>query len=214
MFGRGKRIALLAVAAATVLGTGVTDAAAAAGFTVTAGSATSGSAQFTGKPAGSPSPVFKNLSTGANATCSTSTVSGVMQLGTGLPGANLGKIVGSTYAGCVLNPSASAVTITQSGSVPPWSFNAISETGGVTTAVVSGIVLVVSSSGCSFTLAGNADATYTNSGGQLAYHYAGHALTVSGVTGCSGAWTSGNQVAFETPAPYIVSTPTGPIVII
>ncbi|MDQ2838914.1 MAG: hypothetical protein M3Y42_12630 [Actinomycetota bacterium] len=211
-----KRLLLVAGASVAALAVGVSAATAAATpFKVTAGGVSTGVAKFNGaatSTSSAPALVFKNLASGALIQCLASVNAGTVNLGA-QPGPNMAQILSSGYNGCSISaPLPPPVTLTHVGT---WIFNAISETGGVTTAVVSGINLNVNNGPCVFNLVGSADATYTNASQRLAFAPAGHLLTVSAPSaGCAGAWVAGQPVSFQTPIPYLITTNLGPLVII
>lgn len=110
----------------------------------------------------------------AKITCTGGSIKGTT--GSGANG-QLATISSGSESGCTDNVLGSSWTITLSGGT----LNGSSYSNGVTTGTISGLTAKASSSVCSFTASGTANATYTNSTGTLSI--TGGSLTLSNVSG-------------------------------
>ncbi|MCM2410446.1 hypothetical protein [Streptomyces sp. RKAG290] len=139
-------------------------------------------------------------------TCTSSAAQGNLATAAGTTNVTVGTITPLTWSGCT-SPFG-PVTPTANTS-PAWKLNANSYSAGVTSGYISGIKATLSVLTCSFTVTGNAAATYTNSTGKLAVsNNATYKLTVTTVTaGCAGIAAVGNNPTYT--ASYNAVTPVG-----
>jgi hypothetical protein len=174
--------ALLAVMATLVLGTGTSVAAAPvpAGWSVTPGGA------FTGRGG----PVDPPLA------CDGTDIAGVYST----VGNPLGTINRITYRNCTMFGLPTLQIIPHL----PWTMNGLTYANGVTTMSITGIAASVNGTGCSFTAAGSATATYSNTTGLLTV--VNQNTVVTSVSGCLGLITQGTRVALLSRS-YAISPP-------
>ncbi|WP_329522090.1 hypothetical protein [Spirillospora sp. NBC_01491] len=123
--------------------------------------------------------VATDTTTGANIVCTVSTASGTAASGSGLPGAGIAQLSsvafstpGNPSSWCT-GPVGIVVKVTATGL--PWSFNAATYAGGVTTGTLTGVKSTIHGSDeCDATVAGpgtsagTISGTYTNSTATLA----------------------------------------------
>lgn len=177
-----------ATAAAALIGLNVSPASAAGTFTVSPGGTATGTATNS---------KLTDLTTGTVLTCTKVTATVVLPSGSGHAGAGLGSITATSFTGCT-GPLGLSFGVTPVGL--PWSLNADSYSGGVTTGSISGVKAHLSGTGCSADVTGpgggtgTVPGTYTNSSGVLAV--AGGNLTPASVSGCFGLIANGDATSF------------------
>jgi len=202
-------------AAAAALNHGMGSASAAGTWTVTVGSAT-GTVAFNGATVGAHTPanpdiIFNDTTSGLGLSCDSGTAGGSITVGTGLSGADLAGISGSstTWTDCV-GPLGIELDPTGSGT---WNLQGDSydSASGITTGRITDVNAHVSSpdgTSCVFDVTGSVNGTFTNSSQQLAIN-PDPTLNISNVTGCFGLINAGDQASFQ--AIYTVSSPAGTV---
>jgi hypothetical protein len=181
----------------------VTGAAAAAAVALTATTAFASSATtFTVSPGGkytgtAGKTVLTDNNTHTVLTCKTASAKGVLKKGKGLAGKNIGTITSTSFNKCT-GPLGLTFTVKQSGT---WDLTVTKYNSktGVTTGFISNTKAVLSGTGCSATVTGSTDATYTNKTGVLAVKAvakSGHLLKISKVNGCDGLVNNGDTSDF------------------
>ncbi|MHA3704048.1 hypothetical protein ACXR2U_17910 [Jatrophihabitans sp. YIM 134969] len=194
--------------------TGLTGASAFAATTykVTAGTKTSGQQDYTAATktgtTDAPGIYFKDKTSGLELGCTKGTAAGAANLGASVAGAGLASISSTTWTSCA-GPGGIPLTPTQNGT---WNLNAKGKTNssGVTKGSISNVNATVSGPGCTFTVSGAVDGSYTNSTGALKVATVagtGNVLKVSAVTGCFSQINNGDIVIFK--ATYKVTTSSG-----
>lgn len=188
---------VVAGAAVAAMGIGVMPANAAATWTVTAGSAPTGTlVSIKGTTQGAtPQIHFTDVTTSTALSCDAGTALGNTTTGSGLSGNGIGKINGAktTWTNCV-GPLGISLTPHGHGS---WRINARTYSGGVTTGTITQANATVTGTGCSFTVKGSVPITYTNSTGILSVKSTSANLIVSGVSGCFGAVNNNDHASFQ-----------------
>ena len=196
MLTRTRTLIAFAAAAVTLGSTGTTAlAATATTWTVTPGGPTTATLNHPGLA------IFADITTSTYLdTCRTSSLTGSLQPGSGLPGRGIGSVTALSLSHCF-----DGTTYTSSGY--PWHLDALSYNAatGVTAGRVSGIHLAYTSAGspgCSGIVDGTS-ATADNGTIRFRYHNATHTLTfIRGGTlhlyhdTCPPPWHNGDQLAF------------------
>lgn len=156
--------------------------------------------------------------TGSSLTCTSSSTSGTLLSGGGLPGNGLGSITALAFQSCT---GPLGITLTMDNSNFPWKLNAVSydSSTGVTSGTITGIHSVLSGQSCSAVVDGSGPATdngqvdvsYTNSSGRLAVLTTGGNLHLYNVSGCAGLINTGDPATLAaaagvTPKQTIAST--------
>jgi hypothetical protein len=186
---------------AAALGLAISPASAAGTWTVTGGGAFTGTSTNT---------VLKDSATGTTLTCKTSTATGTAANTTGASGTGIASIASVAWTSC---SGPLGITFTVTADNLPWSLNAVSYSGGVTTGTLTGVEAHISGLGCTATFAGASattpatlDVTYTNSTHDLKVLGTGnlHAYNVSGT--CLGLINSGDATTYS--GDYTVSPTT------
>lgn len=156
-------------------------------FSVSPGGSYSGSAGTT---------TLKDTTSDNTLTCTSATAAGTLKSGSGLSGTDIGTITSTTFNKCT-GPLKLTFTVKQSGT---WDVNITSNSGGVSTGFISNVSATLSGSGCTATVTGEADATYSNSTGVLTLapvSGSGHVLTVASASGCLGVINTGDTTTFS-----------------
>jgi len=189
-----RRVLVTGVAAAAAVGVSAGVAMAVAiTFTITPGGAITATAGTTN---------LKDVNTGSVLTCATSTSSGTLKKGSGVPGTNLGSITALSFNNCT-GPLGLTFTVSNSGF--PWTLSgtAYNATTGTTTGFINGIKSHLSGPSCSADVAGatatakgKVKVTYTNSTGKLKVLATGGNLHVFNVVGCAGLINTGDTTQF------------------
>ncbi|MFD5650769.1 MULTISPECIES: hypothetical protein [unclassified Streptomyces] len=130
-------------------------------------------------------------------TCTVSTADGTMESTTGNPGNVAG--IDTMNFGTAGAPCSSVLGNITTTSVTPWSVVAedYDASTGVTTGYVGDVEANVSAGACSFTVKGQASATYTNSTGILAVDSVAGELAVSNPVNCGAIVTEDTQPTFQ-----------------
>lgn len=223
-----KRSLIVGGAAAAVVAMGVATAQAAT-WTVIAGTTASGSTTHTSTATGNatnPAISFVDVTHPLTMTCQSSQAKGaVPHLGSGLNNP-LATITSSTWTTCK-GPLGVPLTVSQNGT---WNLNGVSYTSPVTLGNVSNVNASVSGgTGCTFTVTGTADGSYSNlshaltmaprsgSGSVLTMH----TVPAGSATTCFGLIHDNDVATFSTfpgsgsaaAEPYVVTTPLGNLTI-
>jgi hypothetical protein len=182
------RLAVIGTAVLTAVVLAATTALAATTFTVKPGGAYLGKAGKT---------TLTDNQTGSQLTCKSSTAKGKLKSGSGLSGAGIGTVTGTTFNKCT-GPLHLSFTVKQVGT---WALNVTkySSKTGVSTGYISKIESKLTGTDCKATVKGEVDVTYTNKTGVLAVKPvkgSGHVLKISGVNGCAGLIANGNTSGF------------------
>jgi hypothetical protein len=187
-----KMIAILGTAAttATLLGLGST-AAMATTYTVSPAGAVTATQ--------SGNSTLKDVSTGNTLTCTAG--SGKATLSASSNGSPIGTISALTYSGCT-GPLSLSFTVTANSLPYDLNVTAYNSGTGVSTGTITGINAALSGPGCSATVKGTVDASYSNSTGNLTVSPDGSALTVTAAS-CLGIVATGNVVNYN--AVYSIS---------
>jgi hypothetical protein len=208
---RSGRVLLTTVATAVVVGLG-TAAAASATWTVSPGGAFSGHADAT---------VLADSTTGPEIECASSSLGGMLQAGTGLSGAKIASITSARFTSCALRTPTGSISYTLSSRGLPWFLNATyyNPATGNAVGTLSGIHIVVSSSGCHAVVDGTAasafDGTqkfqYRNAHHQIRLIPAASTLHFYNVSGCSSLFSSGDgaqlSAFFAIHPPQTITSP-------
>jgi hypothetical protein len=130
-------------------------------------------------------------------TCKSASAKGTLKKGKGLAGAKIGTITSSAFNKCT-GPLNLSFKVKQGGT---WELNVTKYNSktGVATGNISNIKATLSGTGCSATVTGATDATYTNKTGVLAVKAvakSGHLLKISKVNGCAGLISNGDTSNF------------------
>lgn len=210
MFRRSTLLLSVAAGASAVALTAA-PAIAAPTYTVKAGTTTTGTTSYTAATTGA-SPQVKFAAGTNNLSCTSATATGSIKLGSGLSGAGLGSITGSTWTGCI-GPLNLPVTVVQTGT---WSVNATGTTTatGVTAGTVSNVAATVSvnQGGCSFNVTGSVkSALVTTATKQQLKVKPQLTLTIGNVVGCFGLLSNGTKASFA--ATYKLKAANGQLVI-
>ncbi len=211
-----RKTALVGIAAGAAVGLVATAAfAAAPTFKITAGSKTTGSSSYLGKATGTsakPAIHFNDVSTHINTTCVSSTAAGSIKLGPKIAGAGAATITKTTFVTCKGPQGTTLQTVQPKGSV--WKLNAVARpVNGVTKVSITNVKanVTVSPLGCTFTVTGATDGTYSNTTHKLTVKpvaSTGHKLKASNTQGlCAGTINDGDVLQFT--GAYTVCTPTG-----
>ena len=189
-----RRVLVTGVAAAAAVGVSAGVAMAVAiTFTITPGGAITATAGTTN---------LKDVNTGSVLTCATSTSSGTLKKGSGVPGTNLGSITALSFNNCT-GPLGLTFTVSNSGF--PWTLSgtAFNATTGTTTGFINGIKSHLSGPSCSADVAGatatakgKVKVTYKNSTHKLTVLATGGNLHVFNVSGCAGLINTGDATQF------------------
>lgn len=180
----------------------VTGAAAAAAVALTAttafaSSATTISVSPAGKYAGAAGKtVLTDNNTHTVLTCKTASAKGVLSK-KAAAGKVIGTITSTAFNKCT-GPLGLTFKVKQSGT---WDLTVTKYNSktGVSTGFISNTKALLSGTGCSATVTGSTDATYTNKTGVLAVKAvakSGHVLKISKVNGCDGLVNNGNTSDF------------------
>ena len=195
-----KSTLVAGVAVAAAVGFAASPASAASTWTVTGGGS------FTAKAT---SPTLTDSSTGTQLKCTSSTASAAATNGTGLSGTGIASISAVAWTSCS-GPLGITFAVTAQGL--PWTVNATSYSGGVTTGTLTGVKAHISGLGCTADFGGatsgstatlnvsysNSTHTLSVSGGNL------HAYNVSGT--CLGLINTGDAATYT--ASYVLSPAT------
>ena len=181
---RLARISAIGAGVAAAIAICAAPAVAATTYTVTAGSAATGTVvPITGTTQGaSPQITFKDVTSSQTLTCASGSEPGTTTVASGVSGTAIGKITGSksVFTGCS-GPLGLTFKVT---GVNTWKLNATSfnKSTGVAKGTITGIVAKVSDQGaCVFTAKGTVAVTYKNSTTVLTAPGTAAQLTVSGV---------------------------------
>lgn len=197
----GARIKTLVVAgaAAAAMGIGIMPANAAATWTVTAGSAASGTTvAVKGTTKGAkPQIHFTDTTTGTALSCTSGTAPGTVVTGSGQAGNGIGHIngPGTTWTGCT---GPLGISLTPTG-VGTWNINAkhYNATSGLTNGTITNVTANVAGTGCSFTVTGSVPVSYKNSTTTLSVKDTQSNLVVSNVSGCFSQVNNGDHASFK-----------------
>jgi len=181
----------------------VTGAAAVAALALSATTAFASSATtFTVSPGGkykavAGKTILKDNKSKTQLTCKSASAKGTLKKGKGLPGAKIGTITSSAFNKCS-GPLNLTFKVKQGRT---WYLNVTkyNRKTGVATGNISNIKATLSGTGCSATVTGATDATYTNKTGILAVKAvakSGHVLKISKVSGCAGLISNGDTSNF------------------
>jgi hypothetical protein len=186
------------IARVLVTGAAVTAALALSATTAFATTAT----KFTVSPGGkytaaAGKTVLKDNKSGSVLTCKSASAKGTLKKGKGLAGKNIGTITSSAFNKCT-GPLNLSFKVKQSGT---WDLTVTKYNSktGVATGFISNTKALLTGPGCSATVTGSTDATYTNKTGVLAVKAvakSGHLLKISKVTGCAGLINNGDTSNF------------------
>jgi hypothetical protein len=211
-----RKTVMVAVAAGATIGLVATSAfAAVPTYKITAGSKTTGSANYTGKTTGSPGVHFTDKRSGLVTTCASATAAGAMKLGAHVSGTGMGSITKTTWKTCK-GPNGTGLTLTPTQS-QKWTLNGTARpsSAGVTKLFIGAVKAHVTTNiGCTFNVVGSASATYSNSTGKLtvaSVATGAHVLKAANVTtaNCIGQVRNGDVLIFK--ATYTVTTASGKI---
>ncbi len=210
-----RKTVMVGIAAGAAVGLVATAAnAAVPTYKITAGSKTTGTSPYTGKATGTsakPAIHFSDTTSGINTTCISATASGTMKLGAHVSGTAAGNITKTKLTTCK-GPGGLVLTPKQP-STSKWTLNGVARPVKGVTKVFIGNVLanVTTNIGCSFSVKGSTDGTYTNSSGKLAVAPragSGHVLKAANAnSSCLGLVSNGDTLVFK--GTYTVTTPTG-----
>ena len=195
MSNRYARILAAGCAAVLAATLGVTPALAAATWTIKPGGAiTATSGKVT----------VKDTTTKQTFSCSSSTASGTLKSGSGLPGSRAGSLSAVDFTNCT-GPGDSDIRFTLRATDLPWHVNLSSynAAAGVVTGTVSHIEITLAGAGCSGVIDGTSGTasdgkvkfTYTDSTGRLTLLTTGSDLHWYNVTGCLGIFNDGDGAA-------------------
>lgn len=186
---------------ARVLVTGAA-AAAALALSATTAFASSATTKFTVSPGGkytasAGKTILKDNKSKTVLTCKSASAKGTLKKGKGLAGAKIGSITSSAFNKCT-GPLSLTFKVKQGGT---WELNVTkyNRKTGVATGNISNVKATLSGTGCSATVTGATDATYTNKTGILAVKAvakSGHTLKISKVSGCAGLISNGDTSDF------------------
>jgi hypothetical protein len=213
---RFAKTALVGIAASgAAVALAATAFAAVPTYKITAGTKTTGTIAYTGKATGTsanPAIHFNDKTRNVETTCVSATASGSMNLGAHVSGTAAGNIGKTTWTTCK-GPLGTTITTKQVGT---WTLNGVARPSstGVTKVFIGNVKANVSISlpGCTFTVTGSADGTYTNSTGALKLAPragSGHTLKASHVGSCAGQVQNGDVLVFM--GTYKVNTASGKI---
>ena len=198
------RMAAVALATMGVLGTGLGAASSAADtartWTVQPGGAVAAAGTIT----------LTDTRSGASDTCTSSTMSGTLKAGSGLPGSGIGSITAAGYRGC---GTLGSRDMTARGL--PWHLNLVSYDGatGVSRGTISHLKLAFSIPACRAVINGTSDSTadgvvavsYTSKTGKLKILPHGGTLHWYHISGCAGLVRPGDIATLS--AGYAISPP-------
>jgi hypothetical protein len=182
----------------------VTGAAATAALALSATTAFAASATtFTVSPGGkytaaAGKTVLKDNKSKTVLTCKSASAKGTLKKGKGLAGKNIGTITSSSFNKCS-GPLSLTFKVKQSGTWDLTVTKFSSKNGGVATGFISNVKATLSGPGCSATVTGSTDATYSNKTATLsvkAVAKSGHLLKISKVNGCAGLIANGDTSDF------------------
>jgi hypothetical protein len=180
-------------------------------YTTAVGGTSSGTATLKGATTGPLA--FEDVTRNIPAQCTSAAANSTSKLSTTAPAAKLATIVSSTYVGCKAAGELDlAVTAGKN-----WEFNATGATsGGVTPGTLTKISAAVKDTdglGCSFTIGGTVDATYTNSSTTLGFAPLSgtkNFLKISKQKGnCLGLINNGDDVTLTGSFAVTATSPTG-----
>jgi len=182
----------------------VTGAAATAALALSATAAFATSATtYTVSPGGKYSAAagkttLKDNKTGSTLSCKSASAKGTLKKGKGLAGKDIGTITSSAFNKCS-GPLGLTFKVKQSGTWDLTVTKYSSKNGGVATGYISNVKAGLSGTGCSATVTGATDATFSNKTDTLsvkAVKGSGHLLKISKVNGCDGLIANGNDSDF------------------
>lgn len=182
----------------------VTGAAATAALALSATTAFATTAtKFTVSPGGkytaaAGKTVLKDNKSGTVLTCKSASAKGTLKKGKGLAGKNIGTITSSSFNKCS-GPLSLTFKVKQSGTWDLTVTKFSSKNGGVATGFISNTKALLTGPGCSATVTGSTDATYSNKTATLAVKAvakSGHLLKISKVNGCAGLISNGDTSDF------------------
>jgi hypothetical protein len=169
-------------------------------YTVTAGSAPSGTkVNVTGATTGpSPQVKFSDTTAGQNLTCASGTAKGSVTTGNARKAAGIAKITGSSLnlKNCT-GPGGLPLFTKGSGT---WPLNATSYANGKTNGTLTSISAHVATSDgttCAFDVTGTVNGSFTNNSQVLAIVSSGSTLKLSNVQGCFGLLNNGDHATFQ-----------------
>jgi hypothetical protein len=173
-----------------------------------AATATTWTVQPGGAIAAAGSVTLTDANGGISDTCTSSTMSGTLKAGGGLPGSGIGLVSMAGYRGC---GTLGSRDITPRGL--PWHLNQVSydAASGVSRGTISHLKLVLSVTGCHAVINGTSSSTadgvvavsYANKTGQLKLHPHGGTLHWYHISGCAGLIHPGDTATLS--ATYTVS---------
>ena len=206
-----KRIAAIVAAGGTAaalsLALGVPSLAATLSvtWTVNPGGATTGAAGTT---------KATDVTSGLTITCTSSSLTGSLKSGAGLPGTGIGTVTALNFNNCTVD----GITLSLGSGPVSYAINASSYASGVTHGTISKIHFVISSSACNAVLDGTSGTanngrvkfTFVNTTDTLKILTSGSKLHVWNVSGCFGAVSNGDAANISasyklTPAQVITS---------
>ena len=187
---------------ARVLVTGAA-ATAALALSATTAFASTATTKFTVSPGGkytaaAGKTVLKDNKTKTVLTCKSASAKGTLKKGKGLAGKNIGTITSSSFNKCS-GPLSLTFKVKQSGTWDLTVTKFSTKNGGVATGFISNIKALLTGPGCSATVTGSTDATYSNKTATLsvkAVAKSGHLLKISKVNGCAGLISNGDTSDF------------------
>ncbi len=188
------------IARVLVTGAAVTAAVALSATTAFASTATT---KYTVSPGGkytaaAGKTVLKDNKTKTVLNCKSASAKGTLKKGKGLAGKNIGTITSSAFNKCS-GPIGLTFKVKQSGTWDLTVTKFSSKNGGVATGFIGNVKATLSGPGCSATVTGATDATYSNKTGILsvkAVAKSGHLLKISKVNACAGLINNGDTSDF------------------
>ncbi len=187
------------IARVLVTGAAATAALALSDTTAFASSATTFTVSPGGKyTAAAGKTTLKDNKSGSVLVCKSASAKGTLKKGKRLAGKNIGTITSSSFNKCS-GPLSLTFKVKQSGTWDLTVTKYSSKNGGVATGFISNTKALLTGPGCSATVTGATDATYSNKTATLsvkAVAKSGHLLKISKVTGCAGLINNGDTSDF------------------
>ncbi len=187
------------IARVLVTGAAATAALALSATTAFASSATTFSVSPGGKyTASAGKTVLQDNKSKTVLTCKSASAKGTLKKGKGLAGKNIGTITSSSFNKCS-GPLSLTFKVKQSGTWDLTVTKFSTKNGGVSTGFISNTKALPDRPGCSATVTGSTDATYSNKTATLsvkAVAKSGHVLKISKVNGCAGLISNGDTSDF------------------
>jgi hypothetical protein len=176
-------------------------ATAAAALSVGLGTSQALAATWTVKPGGSFSGTTRpwkvtDARSGTSVSCPSATYGGFFKRGSGLSGTGIGDFTSLSFQGPCTGPVSTTFTLSASGF--PGHINAASYAGGTVHGTISGIHIMLSTSGCSAVVAGSSGYNYSDSTHKLSFTGTGGSLRFQNVVGCFGLLSTGDPATIYT----------------